>query len=47
MGVDVSPSTEVCNEDTDTAVVAKDAQESENNKSYIICENMFTETPNV
>ena len=28
-------------------MIAKDAQECENNKSYIICGNMFTETTNV
>ena len=43
-GVDVSPTTEVWNYYTDTAVVAKDAQESEDNKSYKICDNMFIKT---
>ena len=28
-------------------VVGKDAHESEDNKSYILCDNMFTETTNV
>ena len=43
-GVDVSPSKEVCSSDTDTGVLAKDAQESEDNKSCIICDKMFIET---
>ena len=28
----------------DTGVLAKDAQESEDNKSYKICDNMFMKT---
>ena len=35
-GVNVSPSTELNNEGTDIGVVAKDAKECEDNKSYII-----------
>ena len=40
--MDVSPSTEVCSYDTDTGVFAKDAQECEDKKSYLICDNMYT-----
>ena len=43
-GVDISLSKEVCKEDTDTGMVAKDAQECENNKLYIICDNMSAKT---
>ena len=43
-GVNISPSTELYNYGTDIGMVAKDEQESENNKSYIICDNMFTKT---
>ena len=41
---DISRSTEVCNEDTDMGMVAKDVQESKDNKACIICDNMFTKT---
>ena len=40
----ISRSTEVCKEDIDTGMVVKDAQESEDNKSCIICDKMFIET---
>ena len=40
----ISRSTEVCNEDIDTGMVAKDAQESEDNKSCIICDIIYIET---
>ena len=43
-GVNVSPSTKLHNQGTDIGVVEKDAQECEDNKSYIICDNMFTKT---
>ena len=46
-GVNVSPSTELYNYGTDIGMVAKDAQECENNKSYIICDNMFTRKINI
>ena len=45
-GVNVSPSTELHNKGTDIGVVAKDAQEYEDNKSYIICDNMSTKRTN-
>ena len=41
---DIYRSREVCNEDTDMGMVAKDAQESNDNKSCITCDNMFTKT---
>ena len=40
----ISRSTEVCKEDIDTGMVVKDAQESEDNKSCIICDNMLAKT---
>ena len=43
-GVHVSPSTKLHNQGTDIGVVEKDAQECEDNKSYIICDNMSTKT---
>ena len=41
---DRSHPTEVCNYDTGTEMVTKDAQESEDNNSCIIGDYMFTKT---
>ena len=43
-GVNVSPSTKLHNQGTDIGVVEKDAQEWEDNKSYIICDIMSSKT---
>ena len=42
------PLTNIYNMSTNnwTHVLAKDEQESEDNKSYIICDNIFTKTTN-
>ena len=41
---DISRSGAVCHLDTDTGMVAKNAQEYEDNKPCIICDKMFIET---
>ena len=43
---DIYRSREVCNQDTDTGMVAKDAQGYENNISCITCDNMLNRTTN-
>ena len=43
-GTPISTTTVVCNYDIDTGMVAKDAHESENNKSCKLCDKRFIET---